>query len=162
MNSVNFDDCFQRAHADAARGNLVVVSEKGHRLLLSVPGTGAVDPQMVAAIEQMMPSTIQRKVAVIADTTWAARGESSLEVASRAIPFLGLLMGFASIGHLVWLFDGSASLFRAGCRGADVLIVDSALIGTLPRNWQVEAARVMRNRQILVHDRANYKLSPAT
>ena len=37
-----------------------------------------------------------------------------------------MLMGFACIGHSVWIFDGSADVFESGCREADVLIVDSA------------------------------------
>jgi hypothetical protein len=51
---------------------------------------------MVAAIEQMMPSATQRRVAVIGDTSWTSGGKPSLEAASQAIPFFGLLMGLAA------------------------------------------------------------------
>jgi hypothetical protein len=67
-------------------------------------------------------------------------------------------MGFTSIGHSVWIFDGTASVFESGCREADVLIVDSARLTVLPADWQGSAAKVMRNPQILVHDRSNYQL----
>jgi hypothetical protein len=68
-------------------------------------------------------------------------------------------MGFATIGHAVWVFDAaSAEAVVAGCREADVLIVDRARLPALPPGWPAEAAKGMRNRQILVHDRATYRL----
>lgn len=113
---------------------------------------------MVAAVEQMLPSTTKRNVAVIGDTTWAADESPNLQMANQAIPFFGMLMGFACIGHSVWIFDGSAQVFDSGCCEADVLIVDSARLADLPSDWQRNAARVMRNPQILIHDRATYQL----
>jgi hypothetical protein len=65
-------------------------------------------------------------------------------------------MGFTSIGHSVWIFDGAA--VESGSREADVLIVDSACVTTLPADWQDSAAKVMRSPQILVHDRASFQL----
>jgi hypothetical protein len=162
LNVNSIEDCFERARARAAEGNLVVVRGDGQCLLLPALRPASVNAEMVVAIEQMMPSTTQRRVAVIGETTWATGGQPSLQAASQAIPFWGLLMGFASIGHSVWVFHGSANLLSPGCRGADVLIVDSASLAALPNNWQVEAAGVMRNRQILVHDRASYKLLPVS
>jgi hypothetical protein len=113
---------------------------------------------MKVTVEQMLPSTTKRRVAVIGETSWASGDKPSFQTANQAIPFFGFLAGFAHIGHSVWVFRGSADLLCAGCRDADVLIVDSACLALLPKDWQVEAASTMRNPQILVHDRATYKL----
>ena len=163
MRNANVERCFERARAQAASGKLVVVRSGGLPLLL-LPALSAasVNPDMVTEIEKLMPSTVKRSVAVIADTTWATVVKPTLQAAGRSIPFWGLLMGFACIGHSVWVFDGSASLVSAGCRGADVLIVDSASLTALPSDWRIEAAKVMRCLQILVHDRASYRLVPVT
>ena len=158
MTSPIIEEWFKKAQEYAAQGNLVVLREDGKCLLLPAMRPTSVKLEMTAAIEQIIPSTTKRKVAVIGEISWASSDQPSLQAANQAIPFWGLLMGFASIGHAVWVFRGSADLLCAGCRGADVLIVDSASLGSLPRGWQVEAARVMRNPQILVHDRASYKL----
>jgi hypothetical protein len=142
----------------ASRGNLVVVREDGRYLILPALEKSSVRPEMIATVEQMMPSKKIRNVAVIGDTKWAAGAQPSLQTANAAIPFFGLLMGFATIGHRVWIFQAAANLLGAGCREADVLIVDSASVPALPGDWQVEAKKVMRVPQILVHDRATYKL----
>jgi hypothetical protein len=158
MTSESIEHQFKQARAQAAQGNLVVVREDGKQLLLPLIRPTAVRPEMVAAIEQIIPSTTKRNVAVIGDVSWASSDEPSLQAASRAIPFWGMLMGFASIGHAVWVFHGSVDLLCVGCKDADALIVDSAALGPLPSDWQAKAAKVMRNPQILVHDRASYKL----
>ena len=158
MTNDSVESWFKQARAQAAQGNIVVVGRDGKNLLLPSIRTTSVLPEMAAAIEQIIPSTTKRNVAVIGDTSWSASRDPSLQAASRAIPFWGMLMGFASIGHAVWIFYGSADLLCAGCCDADVLIVDSASLVTLPNDWQAEAARVMRNSQILVHDRASYRL----
>jgi hypothetical protein len=69
-----------------------------------------------------------------------------------------MLMGFTFIGHSVWVFDGSANLLSSGCRSADLLIIDSVSFTQLGGNWQSTAQSTMRNPQIVVHDRATYKL----
>jgi hypothetical protein len=86
----------------------------------------------------------------------------NLQAASRAIPFFGLLMGFASLGHAVWIFDAKASsLPKVGCRDADVVIVDGACRPTLAAGWQASAQETMRGKQILVHDRETHQLRRA-
>ena len=67
-------------------------------------------------------------------------------------------MGLNYIGHAVWIFEGNASAFAAGCLDADVLIVDSAKLPALRPGWQDAAASVMRNANILVHNRENFRL----
>ena len=152
------EDWFKQAREHAAQGNLVVLREDGKCLLLPATRPTSVRPEMKAAIEQILPWTAKRSVAVITETSWASTAQPSLQAANQAIPFWGLLMGFASIGHAVWVFHGSTDLLCAGCSSADALIVDSASLAALPGDWQVEATKVMRTPQILVHDRATYKL----
>jgi hypothetical protein len=158
MTSLIIEEWFKQARGYAAEGNLVVLREDGKHLLLPAIRPTSVKPEMTAAIEQIIPSTTQRRVAVIGETSWSSSDHPTLQAANQAIPFWGMLMGFACIGHAVWVFRGSPDLLCAGCRDADVLIVDSAALAALPSDWQGEAARVMRNSQILVHDRASYKL----
>jgi len=112
---------------------------------------------MLASVEGMIPSTIKRNLAVIADTTWAEKS-ATIEAANRAIPFFGVLMGLSCIGHSVWIYDGSGETLEAGCSAADVLIVDSSKLATLPGNWAARATKAMRTPEILIHDRANYRL----
>ena len=69
-----------------------------------------------------------------------------------------MLMGLTYIGHAVWVFEGHPSAFVAGCRHADVLIVDSSMLGGLEDGWEDRAAAVMRNANILVHDRSTFQL----
>jgi hypothetical protein len=111
---------------------------------------------MVAGVERMLPSTTKRNVAVIGDTTWATGAAPSLQTANQAIPFFGMLMGFVSIGHSVWIFDGSTDVFESGCREADVLIVDSARLAALCPDWQRGAVKVMRN------PKSSYMIAPHT
>jgi hypothetical protein len=161
MTIASIEERLERARTFAAKGNLVVVRDDGEFLILPALAKSAARPGNVAAVERMMPSTVKRNVAVIGDTSWAIDRHRSVQTANMAIPFFGLLMGLSCIGHSVWVFHGTANMLSAGCRGADVLIVDSALVVELPDNWQVEAKKTMRHPQILIHDRATYKLQSA-
>jgi hypothetical protein len=154
------EDKFKEVRA-AAHGQLVIVRPDGRWLLLPALQKDTAGPERVAAVERMMPSQTKRNVAVIGDVVWAEGDIPTLQTANQAIPFFGLLMGLATIGHSVWIFTGGADVLEAGCREADVLIVDSACLATLSPDWQGTAARVMRNAEILVHDRSSYKLRRA-
>jgi hypothetical protein len=151
-------DAFGSVRAQASQGNLVVVRNDGKTLLLPALRVEKVKAEAVAAVEGIIPSTTKRNVAAIADTSWANTEAPAIQAAGRAIPFFGLLMGFASIGHSVWLFDATANLLVPGCRQADVLIVDSACLGSFAPEWQRDAAKVMRDSQIFVHDRMTHTL----
>jgi hypothetical protein len=155
---VNIQNSFELVRAKAAQGQLVIVRPDGQHLLLPAMGKENVRAEMVAGVERILPSTTRRNVAVIGDTTWATGAAPCIQTANQAIPFFGMLMGFACIGHAVWIFDGSVDVFESGCREADVLIVDSARLNALSSDWQHNAAKVMRSPQILVHDRATYQL----
>jgi hypothetical protein len=118
------------------------------------PAPGSMAPQQVAQIEKLLPSTIKRNIAVIANTELQA----VMKEISKAIPFIGMLMGFAYIGHAVWIFEGHPEALQAGCREADLLIVDSGMAPFLSKDWLAAAQGVMRHPEIYVHDRATFKL----
>jgi hypothetical protein len=157
----SLEQVFAAVRAKAALRNLVVLRPDGQHLLLPALKPEAQPPDGVAVVERLLPSKVPRNVAVIGDTGWSMAAPPSLQAANRSIPFFGLLMGFSSIGHAVWIFDAAtADTIRAGCRGADVLIVDDARLPSFPSGWQTCAGQEMRNRQVLVHDRARYRLRP--
>lgn len=76
-----------------------------------------------------------------------------------SFPFAGLFIGLAYIGHTVWIFEGHPSALVAGCRDADLLIVDGGMIPFMAKDWATTAASVMRNKEIYMHDRSTFKLA---
>jgi hypothetical protein len=154
----NLEDRFEQVRARAALGNLVIFRADHEYLILPALAKDSVSLQMISSVEQTIPSTIKRNVAVIADTTWAEQDSPDIHAANQAIPFFGMLMGFTFIGHSVWVFNGAANLLGSGCRIADILIIDSASLPKLASSWRHAAQSAMRNPQIVVHDRATYKL----
>jgi hypothetical protein len=154
----SLDEEFERVRARAALGNLVIFRADHGCLVLPALAKDSVSPQMIASVEQTIPSTVKRNVAVIADTKWAEQDSPNIQLANQAIPFFGMLMGFTFIGHSVWVFNGSTKLLSSGCKGADLLIVDSALLEQLGGNWRSAARSAMRNPQIVAHDRATFTL----
>jgi hypothetical protein len=158
MSTSDVEVIFHMVRAKAAQGQLIVLRPDLQWLALRALPRDAAPPQMIASVERMIPPTIKRNIAVIGDTSWAMDPEANLHAANQAIPFFGLLMGFGTIGHCVWIFDGSSFVLNAGCRDADVLIVDDACLANLPNDWQGNALKVMRKPQIFVHDRAKYQL----
>lgn len=143
----------------ASQGHIVILGMEGR--VLSLPALRNVTPEMLAMIEKILPASTKRNVAVMADTSWA-KAALSIAVADEAIPFFGLLIGFCCAGHTVWIFDPKGlAIVSTGCQDADVVIVDQACLPRLPAGWEAIARAVMRNRQILVHDRQTNQLRKA-
>ena len=150
---------FDAVREKAASGSIAIVRPDGRVLLLAAQAKANASPEMLAAIERMLPSSVKRNVAVVADTAWTMHGTPDLRTAGEAIPFLGTLIGFSTIGHAVWIFESANVLaLAAGCRLADVLIADSRCIAKLPASWHEPVRKAMRNPQILVHDFATSQL----
>ena len=145
------------AGAGGPRG-LVLVRPDRRFLLMPALEASPKLTEMAAGMERLIPSDVKRNVAVIADTGFTGGPSPDLAQASKAIPFLGLLTGLTYIGHHVWVFEGHATALAAGCRDADVLLVDSAMAAHLEKTWQDAVVPVMRNANILLHDRASFKL----
>jgi|SRR5579859_22968 len=160
--TISLEEFFAGVRKKASQGQLVIVRPDGKHLLFPALKKESAPIDGLASVEKMLPSSVKRNVAVIGDTAWTMAEKPSPQAANHAIPFFGLLMGFATIGHAVWIFDiKPAAFLNDGCREADVLIVDDARLAALPAEWQVMVAKVMRNPQILVHDRATYQLRKA-
>jgi hypothetical protein len=138
--------------------HVILVTPSRLLMFVACPAAGSMPRSQVASIEEMISSKVKRNIAVIAYTQL----EALMADKSKVIPFLGLLMGFAYIGHSVWVFEGHASALAAGCRGADVLIVDGGMIPHLAEDWAATASGVMRNKGIYVHDRSTYSLRKLT
>lgn len=116
------------------------------RLLISkqCPILNEIKKTEVDRLAQLIPSHPVRRIAVIAYTLLDA-----LKVDIRqAIPFFDYLLGFGMLGHCVWVFEGHQSALTAGCRDADVLLVDDAMLPYLHPDWRMTALRTMRGSEI--------------
>lgn len=119
------------------------------------PAPGSMSQEQTAPIERLLPPAVKRNIAVIANTELQA---VTKEI-SKAVPFVGMLMGFAYIGHAVWIFEGHPTALQAGCRDADLLIVDCGMTPFLSKDWIQAAQSTMRRKEIYAHDRASFKLN---
>ena len=151
----------QTAAAPGAEGGIAILKpDRTHLVMPRLAGAPSLE-SMAKNLNRMIPAAVPRNIAVIAYTlfetqTGAAPGLADV---NKAIPFLGILVGLSYIGHAVWVFEGHASALEAGCRDADVLIVDSAMRACLAPAWESDAAAAMRNSNILVYDRATLQLA---
>jgi hypothetical protein len=133
----------------------VVLVTPGRMLMLQpCPAPGSMPQNVVSQIERLISPKVKRKIAVIAYTELQAITKGL----SQAIPFFGMLVGMAYIGHSVWIFEGHATALTAGCKEADVLIVDSGMVPHLAKDWQTLAASEAPAIQIYIHDRINHSL----
>ncbi len=151
-----FEKVFDEVRKLAVRGMVIVRTDMKHLVLPAMAKTPQLE-SIAAGLEKLIPSRVKRKVAVISNASFEGDAPNIQEVA-KSIPFLGVLMGLTYLGHGVWIFEGHATTLAAGCRDADVLIVDSAKLPVLPAGWQDAAASVMRNANILIHHRENFQL----
>jgi hypothetical protein len=155
------DQMFAQMRQRAAQGILMMLRPDGKPMMLSVQ-KAALPPEALEAVKRLLPPEVKRNVAVIGDTAWTMGASPDMVTANDSIPFFGMLMGLGAIGHAVWVFDAaSPQALAAGCRDADLVIVDSARLDRLPPDWQSMIAKTMRGREIVVHDRATYKLRKA-
>jgi len=139
---------------DGKSRNVVVVTPGRVLMLQPCPLPGTMPAHAVSQMERMLPPKIKRKIAVIGYTDLKALTGNL----AKAIPFFGMLTGMAYIGHSVWIFEGHASALAAGCKGADLLIADGAMVPHLPSDWQKLASSETPALEIFVHDRAKHTL----
>ena len=140
---------------------LMIVGPDGRQMAITAGEKETMPAEAVAAVERLLTSEPPGNVAVIADTSWTMAQKPSLQDAARAIPFFGLLMGLETIGHAVRIHNGDAPALAESCRDADLAIVDSARLETLPADWQNVVRPTMRTPRNRVHDRGTYRLLPA-
>lgn len=129
----------------------IVIMTPGRTLMIQpCPRPNSMSPQHVQAIEKIAPAGSPLNIAVIAFTQL----DALMEKEQKAIPFLGYLLGLSYVGHTVVVFEGHPSAFKAGCRNADLLIVDAGMVPHLQGDWMAAAWGVMRSgADILVFGR---------
>jgi len=161
----NWEDVVAKVREMTAGGKYVgIIRPDRSYLLMAPPPRGSVPAQMVQMMEKLVPPRPPRRVSVIADTyfSWNVGGKvpniPSLAEAGQAIPFFGILLGLACIGHSVCVFSGIDQSLAAGCKDADLLVVDDVQIERLAADWKDVAKAAMRSPNVLVHDRATFKL----
>jgi hypothetical protein len=165
----DWEDLFGAVRALAAAPGLrhiVVVRQNQSLLCLACPERTTVRPEFIAEVERIVPSDAKRNIAVIAPTqpklepsdVDAIPGTLDVIAMGRVIPFFGMLIGLSTIGHSVWIFDGQPAALVAGCKDADLLIIDSAASGRLTTKSLDQAVPAMRNANILIHDRSSGQL----
>ena len=158
------EEIFERARKAAAEDTMPGKPGKNRHVSIVTPGRmimmhpcpapGTMKPEAVQAVEKIMSSKTKRNLVVIAYTDLSA-----LQVGiSQAIPFYGLVTGLAYIGHTVWVFEGHPSALAAGCREAELLIADNAMIPFLQEDWVAIASGVMKRPLIFAHERATFSL----
>jgi hypothetical protein len=147
------------AEREKMKGKRSVVIVTPGRLMMTVPTPepGSATKEMVEGVSQLLPPDPPKVVTVISYTYVRALIEDVGK--TKAIPFLGFLVGFAAIGHTVVVFEGHPSAFESGVRGSDLLMVDSGMLPFIQKDWKEVAFRVMRPAaRVLEHDRATYQL----
>jgi hypothetical protein len=147
------------AELEKSKGQRSVVIVTPGRLLMSVPAPapGSVDPSAEEAVRALLPPDPPLHISVVSYTRIEALVEDKTK--TKAIPFLGFLVGFVTIGHTVVVFEGHPSAFESGVRNSDVLLVDSGMLPFMQEDWAEVALRVMRpGARILVHERETYQL----
>lgn len=145
-----------RAAGVQGHKQVAIVGPSCNLLFIPAPLPESVSRAQIDGARRLVPPEPRRNVAVIADTRVSG---STVEI-NRAIPFVGILTGLAYIGHRVVVFDGQLSRIEEGCRDADVLIVDGAVLPHLHPDWYGLARRAMRTPGIYMHDRKTYTLRP--
>lgn len=146
-----------RKFARGQRGVVIMRSNGGPAVMPAPPPTPQLQ-QMASKLAAIIPADRQRTIAVLADTSFAARPNVSPLEANQAIPFFGMLIGFAFLGHAVMVIQAAPALLEAGCREADFLLLDSAIVEKLPPDFVQRASAVMRNANIAIHNRQTHQL----
>ena len=130
----------------AGQRNVIIVTPGRATMIQPCPRPGSMDANSVQAIEKIAPPQKPSNIAVIAFT----QVEALLSGISKAIPFFGYVMGLSYIGHNVMVFEGHPSAIRVGCRDADMVIVDEAMVPYLQNDWMNVVLTAMRGSQLLI------------
>ncbi len=127
----------------------VIIVTPGRLLISKIcPLPSEIPPEELSRLTSLIPPQPPKNIAVISYTYLDALKKNIL----KAIPFFGFLLGWSAIGHNVWVFEGHSSAIRAGCRKADLLIVDGGILPFLGDEmvWRAQAADVMRGNEVKV------------
>lgn len=162
----NLGGIFNRARAAAAELNLDEIGRAHNQIIIVTPGrlliakdcplAEDIPVEQLALLGELVPPDPQIQIAAIAYTYLEALKNDM----RRAIPFIDFLLGFGALGHTVWLFEGHPSALSAGCRDADLLLVDEAMASILDQeepDWRAQALDVMRGKTIKLIARPGLK-----
>src|SRR5205823_3143630 len=108
-----------------------------------------------------LPVRLSSKPDFSDSVTPADAGLETMFAAMREKAAQGFVVILRPDGRHMVLPAAKRSAMPPGARQADVLIVDSERLSSLPAGWQETVALVMRKPQILVHDRATHQLRKA-
>ena len=138
-----------REDEDGLYHRQVIIVTPGRLLISKIcPLPSEIPLDELSRLSELIPPQPSRNIAVIAFSYLEAIKTDMLQ----AIPFFGYLLGFAALGHKVWVFEGHPSALSAGCRDADILLVDGGMLPYLEENseWRAAALNVMRGKDIKV------------
>ncbi len=148
---------FSRAREAAAQTHIGEDGIERRQVIIITPGrllvakgsplVGDIPVELLTLLGELVPPQPFINIAVLAYTYLDA-----LKVdIHRAIPFFDFLLGFAALGHTVWIFEGHTSTLAAGCMEADLLLVDSGLLPALEAHnpdWRKQALQAMRSNTV--------------
>jgi hypothetical protein len=161
------ENVFAEARSVASRksgGGIAIVRPNRRVMVLPRLPESPDNAQLARGMAALIPAGRPRNIAVIANTgcsIFQGATPPGLRDANQAIPFLGMLIGFSSIGHSVWAFEGHLSAFRIGVAESEFLLIDSGMLPFLEPDWMPVALGSMRpGGKVLLHDRAKYALVP--
>jgi hypothetical protein len=155
-------DVFNRARSAAAdltqdadgiyHRQIIIVTPGRLLIKKECPLAADLQPAQIALLEKFVPRKPTLQISVIAYTELEALKKDM----RRAIPFVDYLLGFASLGHSVWVFEGHPAALEEGCRDADLLLVDSGMLPELEKNpnWQATVEQAMRVPEIKLVSRS--------
>lgn len=127
----------------------VIIVTPGRLLISKIcPLPAEIPADELSRLSSLLPPQPQKGISVIAYTYIEALKKDTL----RTIPFLGFLLGFAMLGHTVWIFEGHPTAIHAGCRDADILLIDGGILPFLgdQNDLQKAALSVMRGNEIKI------------
>lgn len=132
---------------DGSRLRQVVIISPGRLLLKkeSYP-PDTLPSENRSVLEELIPSEKSLKIAVITYTYLDALREN----VRKAIPFFDYLLGFACIGHTVWVFEGHSSVLEIGCLGADFVLVDQRMLPFLEPDWEKRIKGIASKPQVRI------------
>jgi hypothetical protein len=157
----DFAGCIVKARELSSGAIEVPGQEKGQRcvalitpgrLIMAIPcpPAGAVTDEMLSSIRRIVPHEPRQAITVIGFNDIVKQNALNPGQINALIPFLGYLIGMAYDGHNVVVFEGHPSAFQAGCKNADLLLVDQSMAVHLQNDWVRVASSVMKTPRILV------------
>ncbi len=151
------DVIFSRARTAAAQTHVGEDGIEHRQVIIITPGRLLVAKdcplpedipvEQIALLSELVPPKPRINIAVLAYTYLDAL---KMDI-RRAVPFFDFLLDLAAIGHIVWVFEGHSSALAAGCREADLLLVDNGILPALEAHnpdWRAQALRAMRGNTV--------------